>query len=63
MIIEPFSITELGIFVGTCCASLGGLFLAIKNSRCTSIKCCCINCDRDVLQDVLQSDDTQLTPK
>ena len=48
MLIEAFSLTELGVFVGSCCASFGGLIFAISKSRCTRIECCCMNCDRDV---------------
>jgi len=46
--IDPFSLTELGVFVGSCFASLGGLIFAFSKSRCKTIQCCCVTCDRDV---------------
>ena len=48
MIIEAFSLTELGVFVGSIFASLGGLIYSFSKSRCTTIQCCCMKCDRDV---------------
>lgn len=47
--IEPFSLSELGIFVGSCCASLSGFIYALSKSRCTNIRCCGMECDRDVV--------------
>lgn len=54
MLIEPFSLSELGIFVGSCCASFGGLVYAVSKSRCTTIRCGCISCDRNV-PDIIES--------
>jgi len=54
--IEPFSLSELGIFVGSCCASLSGFIYALSKSRCTTIKCCGLECERDVIQDAEHSD-------
>ena len=48
MIIEAFSLTELGVFIGSIFASLGGLIYSFSKSRCTTIQCCCMKCDRDV---------------
>lgn len=59
MIIEAFSLTELGVFVASCIGSLGGLLFAISKSRCTKISCCCFSCDRDV-PPIIES--TELTP-
>ena len=47
-IVEAFTITELGIFIGTIFASIGGLLLSIQKSRCTNIKCCGCICEREV---------------
>lgn len=55
--IEPFSLSELGIFVGSCCASLSGFIYALSKSRCTTIRCCGLECDRDVIQE-----ETEITP-
>lgn len=49
--IEPFSLSELGIFVGSCCASLSGFIYALSKSRCTTIRCCGLECDRDVIHE------------
>jgi hypothetical protein len=51
MIIEAFSLSELGIFIGSCCAGLSGFIYSISKSRCTTIKCCCFECDRAVLEE------------
>ena len=58
--IEPFSLSELGIFVGSCCAGLSGFIFALSKSRCVTIKCCGIECERDVI-DIIE-DDLSLTP-
>jgi hypothetical protein len=48
--IEPFSLSELGIFIASCCASVTGLIYGISKSRCTRIKIGCCECDRDVIE-------------
>ena len=50
--IEPFSLSELGIFVGSCCAGVSGFIYALSKSRCTSIDCCGVHCVRDVIPSV-----------
>lgn len=30
-------------------AFLGSFLICLLRSRCTTIKCCCVECDRDVL--------------
>lgn len=67
--IEPFSLSELGIFVGSCCAGLSGFIFALSKSRCVTIKCCGIECERDVIEQHFVSqasdpieDDLSLTP-
>ncbi len=49
MMIEPFSLSELGIFIGSCCAGISGLIYSMSKSRCTTIKCCGCVCERDVI--------------
>ena len=51
VLVEAFTITELGIFIGTVMASIGGVIMSIKQSRCRTIECCCINCERDVMEE------------
>lgn len=58
--IEPFSLSELGIFVGSCCAGLSGFIFALSKSRCITIKCCGIECERDVIDPI--EGDLSLTP-
>ncbi len=55
VLVEAFTITELGIFIGTVMASIGGVIMSIKQSRCRTISCCCVNCERDVIQDLSSS--------
>ena len=42
--------TELGMFVSLCCASIATVIYSIQKSKCTEIKCGCIQCIRDVSQ-------------
>ena len=54
MIIEPFSLSELGIFVGSCCAALSGFIYSLSKSRCSKISSCCCECERDVLNEPVE---------
>jgi len=47
--LEPFSLVELSIFIGSCFASIGGLVFSISKSRCTKIGCCGCLIERDVI--------------
>jgi len=47
--LEPFSLVELSIFIGSCFASIGGLIFSISKSRCTKIGCCGCIIERDVI--------------
>ncbi len=40
--------TELGMFVSLCCASVATVIYSIQKSKCTEIKCGCVQCVRDV---------------
>ena len=35
--------------IGIACGALGGVLTCALRSRCSKIKCCCIECDRQVL--------------
>lgn len=59
--IDPFSLTELGVFVGSCFASLGGLIFAFSKSRCRTIRCCCVTCERDV-PPIIPAQELELVP-
>tara|TARA_R110000823_G_scaffold48160_2_gene122581 strand:- start:3015 stop:3206 length:192 start_codon:yes stop_codon:yes gene_type:complete len=56
--LEPFSLVELSIFIGSCFASIGGLIFSISKSRCTSIKCCGCIIERDVIPIDMVTDPT-----
>ena len=51
--LEPFSISALGVFVATSCLALTGFvaafFKGMSHSRCSHVDVCCFNCDRDVM--------------
>ncbi len=48
---DKFNISELGIFISVCSASLVGLLIACFKSRCDEIQCCGIKIHRKVLDD------------
>ena len=60
MLLEAFSLSELGIFIGSVCAGLSGLLYSVSQSRCTKIKSCCCECERDVVDTpiTLSTEDT-----
>jgi len=43
---EGFIISIIGIFGGI----FGGFLTFLLRSRCKNIKCCCVECEREVLQ-------------
>ena len=45
---EDFTIDQLMLFIGGVLGSLGALLLVIQKSKCKSVNCCCIKCERDV---------------
>ncbi len=51
--IEPMSASGLGALVTTVCLALSGfvavLFKGMSSSRCTKIHACCLDCDREVI--------------
>ncbi len=40
--------SELSLFVGAVSASIASLVLAVQKSKCTTISCGCVKCERDV---------------
>jgi len=44
---SAFVLTLLGLFG----AGLSGIAMCVLKSRCTTIKCCCIQCERSVLSE------------
>ena len=53
--LEPFSISALGVFIATACAACSVFIAAVckgtQHSRCSHINACCMSCDRDVLNE------------
>lgn len=45
----PFSESFLLTLTGSVFAAVGGLLMCVLKSRCTAIKCCGAQCERDVL--------------
>jgi hypothetical protein len=45
---EPFTISELGLFISGLITGLAGLIYALQKSRCDKIDCCCVKCHRVV---------------
>lgn len=46
--LQDFTLEELMIFCATILGALGVLLKVIFTSKCKSINCCCLKCDRDV---------------
>lgn len=38
--------SELAVFVTSCAGALAGIIYANQKSKCTTIKCCCMECER-----------------
>ncbi len=45
-----FTPTDLGMLISLCCASLATVIYSIQKSKCTEIRCGCVQCIRDVHQ-------------
>jgi len=48
---DTFTLSELGLFVGTLGGVITGLIFALQKSRCETINCCGINCKRKIKED------------
>ena len=51
--LEPFSISALGVFIATACLAVSGFVAAackgMSHSRCCHVNACCMSCDREVM--------------
>ena len=51
--LEPFSISALGVFIATACLAVSGFVAAVckgmSHSRCSHVNACCMSCDREVM--------------
>lgn len=43
---ENFTLSELGVFIGVVGGILTSILLTIQKSKCDKIKCCCMECHR-----------------
>jgi hypothetical protein len=45
---DNFTISDLGLFIGTIGGVVTGLIFALQKSRCETINCCGIRCKRKI---------------
>ena len=57
---ENFTISDLGLFVGTLGGVLTGIIFALQKSRCQTINCCGIRCQRKIKEG---DDDEEVVPQ
>jgi hypothetical protein len=48
---DNFTISDLGLFIGTLGGVLTGLIFALQKSRCETINCCGIRCKRKIKEE------------
>ena len=48
MPMESFSINELGGLITVCAGAVATILFAISKSKCSRVKCCCLDCERPV---------------
>ena len=48
MTMESFSINELGGLITVCAGAVATILFAISKSKCSRVKCCCLDCERPV---------------
>lgn len=45
---QDFTIGDLGVFIGTIGGVVTSILIVLQKSRCKKIKCCGIDCDREI---------------
>ena len=45
---ENFTLSELGLFVATLSGAIVSLIFAVQKSKCSTINCCGIKCERKI---------------
>ena len=54
---DPFTLAELGLFIGSIGTVITGLIFALQKSRCENINCCGIKCKRKIKEDPIKPPD------
>ena len=60
--LDNFTLEQLGLFITLLLGGVGGLLAIIFKSRCKKVKCCCIECDRDVILPTLTGESDISSP-
>ena len=59
---ETFTLAELGVFLGVVGGIITSLLLTIQKSKCKNIKCCCLQCERDLTLKTTASKEPTISP-
>ena len=57
---EKYTLADVGILITTISGAVVLILGALQKSKCKTIDCCCLKCDRDPS---LKTDPTGLTPR
>lgn len=44
---KDFTLAEFGVFLGIVGGVVTSLLMTVQKSKCKTIDCCCVKCDRD----------------
>ena len=44
---DPFTLAELGVFLGVVGGIITSILLTIQKSKCKTIRCCGLSCERE----------------
>jgi hypothetical protein len=44
---KDFTLAEFGVFIGIVGGVITSLLMTVQKSKCKTIDCCCMKCDRD----------------
>lgn len=53
---ENFTMAELGVFIGVLGGVLTSIILTVQKSKCKTVRCCGIACDREISPPVVPPD-------
>jgi len=57
---ERYTLADVGLLITTISGAIVLILGALQKSKCSKIKCCCFDCDRDP---ALKTDPSQMTPR